>query len=60
MIIFLMTGLWHGASLNFLFYGVVHGLAVFTNQFWRHYINISIPGPVGWFLTFNFVCFVLC
>ncbi|MDG1479013.1 MAG: MBOAT family O-acyltransferase [Myxococcota bacterium] len=60
-------GLWHGASWNFVIYGVLHGTAVGLNR-WQRQRTGRRPGepvPGGWWgwlwrflITFHFV--VLC
>ncbi|MGL4773259.1 MAG: MBOAT family O-acyltransferase, partial [Clostridium sp.] len=53
-IIFFISGLWHGTGINFLIWGVMHGIARCINQF---FINkkIKVNKVLAWFLTFNFV-----
>ena len=57
MSVFFLTGIWHGSSINFVLYGLVHGLAVCVNYGWRQYIDIRLPQLLCWLLTFLFVCF---
>jgi hypothetical protein len=33
----LLTGLWHGAGLQFLIFGLLHGIYLTANQAWRHF-----------------------
>ena len=33
----LLTGLWHGAGLQFLIFGLLHGMYLTANQAWRHF-----------------------
>ncbi len=33
----LLTGIWHGAGLQFLVFGLLHGLYLTANQAWRHF-----------------------
>lgn len=66
MITFLLSGLWHGASWNFVFWGGYHGLLVLVNRWIRVILDrlkFSVP---AWFnpgivtgkrmLTFLLVC----
>ena len=33
----LLTGIWHGAGLQFVLFGVIHGVYLTANQAWRHF-----------------------
>ncbi len=33
----LLTGIWHGAGLQFLIFGLIHGIYLTANQAWRHF-----------------------
>ena len=55
-----LSGLWHGASWNFVAFGISHGVAIGIYQIWRHYKRKHgwgwkrhpIPGAlIGWLLT---------
>jgi len=41
MIVMTLGGIWHGAGLTFLFWGVFHGSAIVLNHFW-HFIRDDI------------------
>jgi alginate O-acetyltransferase complex protein AlgI len=41
-IVFLTTGLWHGAAVNFIFWGLGHGLLLFIEKTWGHKIGSII------------------
>lgn len=59
-----LGGLWHGASWNFILWGMLHGCALALHKMWMTLLHLS-PKTVatGWrrvlgiFLTFHFVCF---
>ncbi len=53
MIVFLLSGLWHGAGWGFLIWGALHGLAQVLERLWKD--KISLPKPLAWALTFAFV-----
>jgi D-alanyl-lipoteichoic acid acyltransferase DltB (MBOAT superfamily) len=47
-----IAGLWHGPSWNFVLFGVVHGAALATNQFWRKKKMPKLPRWLSWLVTF--------
>lgn len=53
-IVFLISGIWHGAGWNFIIWGSLHGLAVLFNKFWSDN-NLKMNKYLGIFITFNFV-----
>lgn len=62
MIVWTCTGLWHGASWNFVVWGVYYGLMMVLEKFVFEKILSRTPGVVRWFLTmlvalFSFVIF---
>jgi alginate O-acetyltransferase complex protein AlgI len=48
---FLVAGIWHGAGWTFIFYGLLHGIAIATCLAWREFSGIKLPPLVGWVLT---------
>ncbi|MGH1402756.1 MAG: MBOAT family O-acyltransferase [Alphaproteobacteria bacterium] len=50
----LLLGIWHGASWNFFFFGLIHAFGVITHSLWQK-TNIRLNTFVSWFLTLNFV-----
>ncbi len=56
MIVFLISGLWHGASLTFVLWGTVHGMAMIVSRLLRNTIK-KISGVFTQVLTFLFVNF---
>ena len=54
MIVFLLSGIWHGANWTFILWGVIHGLfSVVTRHFDRFFRKL--PPAVSWLLTFGFI-----
>jgi len=45
-----VVGLWHGASWNYVLFGVLQGLALVTNHLWRRF-GFSMHKAIGWLLT---------
>lgn len=64
LIIFTLSGLWHGARWTFIVYGLIQGLALvyeyFTVGFRKRLFSIFPPGitkVLGYVITFGFVVF---
>lgn len=55
MIIFLLSGIWHGAGWGFLIWGALHGAAMVIQRLCRG--KVSLPRWLGWLVTFVFVNF---
>ena len=53
MVVFLLSGLWHGAGLGFLVWGALHGGAMVLERLCRG--RVRLPKALGWLLTFLFV-----
>jgi D-alanyl-lipoteichoic acid acyltransferase DltB (MBOAT superfamily) len=54
--IFAMTiaGVWHGANVNYILFGLAHGCALAAYQFWKRR-KTPLPDLAGLLLTFLFV-----
>ncbi len=39
----LLGGLWHGASWTFIIWGLLHGIFLLINHFWRSFFNNRLP-----------------
>ncbi len=48
LIVFLVSGVWHGAGWNFILWGLIHGLMVLAH---RTAGAIRLNGTIGWALT---------
>jgi len=68
--VFLIGGLWHGASWMFVIWGAMHGLAIVIHRAWSESIKPKIKATIGkskdelfgkwatvlaWLITFNFI-----
>lgn len=54
MIVFLLSGLWHGASLNFLLWGAIHGAGIICSKLLTPF-SVKWPKTLRFLLTFAFV-----
>ena len=55
LIVFTISGLWHGAGWNFILWGVYHGGLLIFHRYIRQYL--SLPKFLSWALTLNCVMF---
>ena len=53
-IAFLISGIWHGASWMFIFWGLLHGIGITINHYWKR-TKRKMNKVLAWFITFNFV-----
>ena len=53
-IIFFLSGLWHGADMKFIIWGVLHGLMMIAYRMFRKCIDKWHPA-FNWIFTFSFV-----
>ena len=50
--VFFLTGLWHGASWNFVVWGLWHGMFLIVERLARNRsTTVSLPSAVKWFYT---------
>ena len=54
MIVFFISGLWHGANYTFIIWGLMHGIAMCINRFIKPYV-INVPSFIKWFINFVFI-----
>ena len=54
MIVFLCSGLWHGASWTYVFWGGLHGLFMILSRECESVIR-KIPAWINWMMTFLFI-----
>ena len=53
-IVFLASGIWHGAGWNFIIWGMLHGICILIHRIWKN-TGRKIPKLIGWFITINLV-----
>ena len=46
--------MWHGAGWTFIFWGLLHGIALVAHRVWGG-LSIQMPKWIAWFITFNFI-----
>ena len=56
MIVFLVSGLWHGANWTFILWGMMHGVAKVLERIFKN-VFLKVPKPVKISVTFLFVTF---
>ncbi|WP_050616483.1 MBOAT family O-acyltransferase [Bacillus testis] len=54
LIIFFISGLWHGAGWTFIIWGLLHGFASVINRLWQK-AGFAMNKWLAWFITFMFV-----
>ncbi|HLD22772.1 MAG TPA: MBOAT family O-acyltransferase [Sulfuricurvum sp.] len=52
--VFLVGGLWHGASWMFVIWGALHGSAIVIHRAWQQF-GFTMNKYLAWFITFNFI-----
>lgn len=53
-IVFLASGIWHGAGWNFVIWGMLHGICILIHRVWKN-TGKKLPKLIGWFITINLV-----
>lgn len=52
LVVFLVTGLWHGAAWNFVLWGLWHGMFLIIERIIKkNNIRFKIPGTIKWAIT---------
>lgn len=54
VLVFLISGVWHGANWTFLIWGLLHGVFFIGTKLCIQKIN-KIPSWIQWFVTFGFL-----
>lgn len=58
VLLFLLSGIWHGAGWNFIIWGLLMGIGVVVYRMWSKW-NIKLPLFLAWGLTFCYANFIL-
>ncbi|MCQ2965413.1 MAG: MBOAT family protein [Alphaproteobacteria bacterium] len=53
-IIYLISGIWHGAAWTFIVWGILHGFANIICRLWSK-TSLHLPKWIAWLITFNFI-----
>ena len=51
LVVWFLTGIWHGASWNFIFWGMYYGVILIVEKFVLNNILEYIPKVIKWFFT---------
>lgn len=54
LIVFTLSGLWHGSSWNFVFWGLCHGIFMVLTRLFSAFFKKLHPA-LNWLITFSFV-----
>ncbi len=56
LIVFLVSGIWHGAAWTFIVWGLLHGVARVLHKIFQKQWEV-LPKVIRWFMTFIFLNF---
>ena len=54
-IVWLLTGIWHGANWTFIIWGVMYGVLIIIERLFFGKVLEKLPGWIGWLYTMFFV-----
>lgn len=54
LIVFVASGIWHGAGWTFILWGLMHGIAMVVHRAGRAFFD-KVPKIIMWILTFIFI-----
>lgn len=54
LIVFIVSGIWHGAGYTFILWGTMHGIAMILCRVFQKYTD-RIPSVIMWAITFVFI-----
>lgn len=54
LLLFTLSGIWHGAGWNFIIWGLLVGVGIIVYRMWSR-LNIKLPIILSWILTFGYL-----
>jgi D-alanyl-lipoteichoic acid acyltransferase DltB (MBOAT superfamily) len=54
LVTFIIGGIWHGAGWTFVFWGILHGIALVIHRVWSK-LEFKLWDWLAWLITFNFI-----
>ena len=54
-IVWVLTGLWHGANWNFVIWGCYFGVLLIAEKYISGIVRFKLPAPLGWAFTYILV-----
>lgn len=54
LIVFLLSGLWHGAAYTYILWGLIHGILSIIERKWKRWFQALHPA-LSWGLTFSMI-----
>jgi alginate O-acetyltransferase complex protein AlgI len=51
IVTFLVAGVWHGSGWTYVYYGLMHGVAIAAYLGWREFSSVRLPYAAAWGLT---------
>ena len=55
ILVWLLTGLWHGAAWNFIIWGIYYGLLLLFEKLFLNKLLNKLPSIINWLYTFIIV-----
>ena len=52
LIVFAISGIWHGAGWNFILWGIISGISIVIHRIFRN-VGKRLPSMIGWIITFG-------
>ncbi len=59
LLVFIISGIWHGPSYGYILFGTLHGLGLIVNHTFNKFNLFKMNKIIGWLITINYVNFTL-